>query len=166
MDALELARIQFGIVTVFHFLIVPTSIGLAFIVAWLQTKHYRTGDESYLRASRYWGKFFLISFAVGVATGIFQEFQFGMNWSNYSRYIGDVFGAPLAMEGLAAFFVESIFIGLWMFGRGRVSPRVHLFSIWMVVVGTLLSASFIMAANSWMQHPVGYEIDETTGRPE
>src|SRR5262245_29265805 len=166
MDALELARIQFGIVTVFHFLIVPTSIGLAFVVAYLQTKHHRTGDEQYLRASRYWGKFFLISFAVGVATGIFQEFQFGMNWSNYSRYIGDVFGAPLAMEGLAAFFVEAIFIGMWMFGRGVLSPRVHLLSIWGVFVGTLLSSAFILAANSWMQHPVGYRINEATGRPE
>src|SRR5262245_12213773 len=166
MEALDLARLQFGLVTVFHFLVVPTSIGLAFVVAYLQTRHHRTGDELHLRASRYWGKFFLISFAVGVATGIFQEFQFGMNWSNYSRYIGDVFGAPLAMEGLAAFFVESIFIGLWMFGRGRISPRLHLLSIWMVFVGTLLSSAFILAANSWMQHPVGYEINEATGRPE
>src|SRR5262245_27675639 len=166
MEALDLARLQFGLVTVFHFLVVPTSIGLAFMVAWLQTRYHRTGDELYLRASRYWGKFFLVSFAVGVATGLFQEFQFGMNWSNYSRYIGDVFGAPLAMEGLAAFFVEAIFIGVWMFGRGMVSPRVHLLSIWGVFVGTLLSSGFILAANSWMQHPVGYEINEQTGRPE
>jgi cytochrome d ubiquinol oxidase subunit I len=166
LSALELARLQFGIVTVFHFLIVPTSIGLSFFVAYLQTKHYRTRDDLYLRASQYWGKFFLISFAVGVATGIFQEFQFGMNWSEYSRYVGDVFGAPLAMEGIAAFFIESIFIGLWMFGRGRVSERLHLLSIWLVFVGTLLSSCFILAANSWMQHPVGYEIDEATGRAE
>jgi cytochrome d ubiquinol oxidase subunit I len=166
MSALDLARLQFGVVTVFHFLIVPTSIGLAIVVAWLQTRYHRTGDEVYLRASKYWGKFFLVSFAVGVATGIFQEFQFGMNWSEYSRYVGDVFGAPLAMEGLAAFFLESIFIGLWMFGRGRVSPRVHLASIWLVVLGTMLSSCFILAANSWMQHPVGYEINEATGRAE
>lgn len=166
MSALDLARLQFGVVTVFHFLIVPTSIGLGFFVAYLQTKHHRTGDELYLRASRYWGKFFLVSFAMGVATGIFQEFQFGMNWSDYSRYVGDVFGAPLAMEGLAAFFIESIFIGLWMFGRGRVSPRLHLASIWMVVVGTMLSSCFILAANSWMQHPVGYKINPATDRAE
>jgi cytochrome d ubiquinol oxidase subunit I len=166
MSALDLARLQFGVVTVFHFLIVPTSIGLAIVVAWLQTRFHRTGDELYLRASKYWGKFFLVSFAIGVATGIFQEFQFGMNWSEYSRYVGDVFGAPLAMEGLAAFFLESIFIGLWMFGRGRVSPRVHLASIWLVVLGTMLSSCFILAANSWMQHPVGYEINPETGRAE
>jgi len=163
MSALDLARLQFGFVTVFHFLIVPTSIGLAFFVAYLQTRHHRTGEERYLRASQFWGKLFLVSFAMGVATGIFQEFQFGMNWSSYSRYVGDVFGAPLAMEGLAAFFLESIFIGLWMFGRGRVSPRMHLASIWLVVLGTMLSSCFILAANSWMQHPVGYEIDPETG---
>jgi cytochrome d ubiquinol oxidase subunit I len=163
MSALDLARLQFGFVTVFHFLIVPTSIGLAFFVAFMQTRHHRTGEERYLRASQFWGKFFLVSFAMGVATGIFQEFQFGMNWSSYSRYVGDVFGAPLAMEGLAAFFLESIFIGLWMFGRGRVSPRMHLASIWLVVLGTMLSSCFILAANSWMQHPVGYEIDPETG---
>jgi cytochrome bd ubiquinol oxidase subunit I len=164
MSTLDLARIQFGFVTIFHFLIVPTSIGLAFVTAWLQTRHHRTGDEKYLRASQYYARFFLISFAAGVATGIFQEFQFGMAWSSYSRYVGDVFGAPLAMEGLAAFFVESIFIGLWMFGRDRLSPRLHLLSIWMVVLGTLLSSAFILAANSWMQHPVGYAIDPETGR--
>jgi cytochrome d ubiquinol oxidase subunit I len=166
VSALDLARLQFGIVTVFHFLIVPTSIGLAVMVAYLQTRHHRTGDEVYLRASQYWGKFFLVSFAVGVATGIFQEFQFGMNWSQYSRYVGDVFGAPLAMEGLGAFFLESIFIGVWMFGRGRVSARVHLASIWLVVLGTLLSSCFILAANSWMQHPVGYRIDPATGHAQ
>jgi cytochrome bd ubiquinol oxidase subunit I len=166
VTTLDLSRLQFGVVTVFHFLIVPTSIGLAFFVAYLQTAHHRTGDERYLRASQYWGKWFLVSFALGVATGIFQEFQFGMNWSDYSRYVGDVFGAPLAMEGLAAFFIEAVFIGLWMFGRGRVPARVHLASIWMVVAGTLLSSAFILAANSWMQHPVGYEIDPATGRAE
>jgi cytochrome d ubiquinol oxidase subunit I len=166
MDALDLARLQFGIVTIFHFLIVPTSIGLAFVVAYLQTRYHRTGDESWLRASQYWGKFFLVSFAMGVATGIVQEFQFGLNWSSYSRCVGVVFGAPLAMEGLAAFFLESIFIGLWMFGRGRVSPRLHLAAIWLVVVGTLLSSGFILAANSWMQHPVGYRINPATDRAE
>ena len=123
MSALELARLQFGITTLFHFLFVPLSIGMAFYVAVCQTLHYRTGSEIYGRQVTFWGKFLLISFAVGVVTGIVQEFQFGMNWSSYSRFVGDVFGAPLAMEGLAAFFVESTFIGLWLFGKGRLSPR-------------------------------------------
>ena len=165
MTALELARLQFGVTTVFHFIFVPLSIGLAAFVATLQTMHYRTGKPVYERMTRFWGTLMLISFAVGVVTGIVQEFQFGMNWSEYSRYVGDVFGAPLAMEGLAAFFLESTFIGLWIFGRGRMSPRLHLASIWLVVIGTLLSAYFILAANSWMQHPVGYEIAES-GRAE
>ena len=165
MTALELARLQFGIVTVFHFIFVPLSIGLAFFVAVLQTAHHRTGKDVYGRLTRFWGKLMLISFAVGVVTGIVQEFQFGMNWSDYSRYVGDVFGAPLAMEGLAAFFLESTFIGLWIFGRGRLSPRVHLATIWLTAIGTALSAYFILAANSWMQHPVGYEIS-SSGRAE
>ena len=125
--------------------------------------------------TRFWGKLMLISFAVGVVTGIVQEFQFGMNWSGYSRYVGDVFGAPLAIEGLAAFFLESTFLGLWIFGRDRLSPRVHLATIWLVAVGTMLSAYFILAANSWMQHPVGYKLnagtrpgrdDQHLGRPD
>ncbi len=165
MTALELARLQFGIVTVFHFIFVPLSIGLAFFVATLQTAHHRTGKDVYGRMTRFWGKLMLISFAVGVVTGIVQEFQFGMNWSDYSRYVGDVFGAPLAMEGLAAFFLESTFIGLWIFGRGRLPARVHLATIWLVAVGTMLSAYFILAANSWMQHPVGYRIG-ASGRAE
>lgn len=165
MTALELARLQFGIVTLFHFIFVPLSIGLAFFVAVLQTAHHRTGKDVYGRMTRFWGKLMLISFAVGVVTGIVQEFQFGMNWSDYSRYVGDIFGAPLAMEGLAAFFLESTFIGLWIFGRGRLSPRVHLATIWLTAIGTALSAYFILAANSWMQHPVGYEISPS-GRAE
>jgi cytochrome bd ubiquinol oxidase subunit I len=165
MTALELARLQFGIVTLFHFIFVPLSIGLAFFVAVLQTAHHRTGKDVYRRMTHFWGKLMLISFAVGVVTGIVQEFQFGMNWSDYSRYVGDVFGAPLAMEGLAAFFLESTFIGLWIFGRGRLSPRVHLSTIWLTAVGSAMSAYFILAANSWMQHPVGYEIAES-GRAE
>jgi cytochrome d ubiquinol oxidase subunit I len=166
MNALELARLQFGVTTVFHFLLVPMSIGLAFFVAGLQTAHHRTGNPLYGRLTWFFGKLMLISFAVGVVTGIVQEFQFGMNWSDYSRYVGDVFGAPLAMEGLAAFFLESTFIGLWIFGRGRLSPRLHLATIWLVAVGTALSAYFILAANSWMQHPVGYTIDAESGRAE
>ena len=159
MSALELARTQFGTTTLFHFIFVPLSIGTAFFVAVCQTMHYRTGKEIYGRQVTFWGKIMLVSFAVGVVTGIIQEFQFGMNWSTYSRFVGDVFGAPLAMEGLAAFFVESTFVGLWIFGKGRLSPRVHLATIWAVALATMLSAYFIIAANSWMQHPVGSRVD-------
>ncbi len=166
MTTLELARWQFAITTLFHFLFVPTSIGLAFLTAIYQTRWHRSGDERFKRLTKLFGKLTLVSFAVGVATGIVQEFQFGMNWSEYSRYVGDVFGAPLAMEGLAAFFLESTFLGLWMFGWGRLSPRIHLACIWLLSIGTLLSAYFILAANSWMQHPVGYEIDAATGRAQ
>lgn len=164
MTALELARWQFGITTLYHFIFVPVTIGLAFFTAWAQTKWYRSGDERWLRATRFWGKLMLISFALGVVTGIVQEFQFGMNWSEYSRFVGDIFGAPLAMEGLAAFFVESTFLGLWIFGWGRLSKRVHLATIWIVSASTMASAYFILAANSWMQHPVGYEIVD--GKPQ
>jgi cytochrome d ubiquinol oxidase subunit I len=163
MEALELARWQFAITTVYHFFFVPVSIGMSALVAICQTAFVRTGKPVYDRMARFWGKLFLIVFALGVATGIVQEFQFGMNWSTYSRYVGDIFGAPLAMEGLLAFFIESTFLGLWIFGRGRLSPRVHLACIWMVAFGTLVSAYFILAANSWMQHPVGYEIDPVSG---
>jgi cytochrome d ubiquinol oxidase subunit I len=166
MTTLELARLQFGITTLFHFIFVPMSIGLVAWVAWCQTRWHRSGDETWLRATRFWAKPMLISLAIGVVTGIVQEFQFGMNWSEYSRYVGDVFGAPLAMEGLAAFFLESTFLGLWIFGWGRLKPRVHLACIWLLSIGTLLSAYFILAANSWMQHPVGYTINEQSGRAE
>ncbi|HWK30354.1 MAG TPA: cytochrome ubiquinol oxidase subunit I [Solirubrobacter sp.] len=166
MTSLELARLQFGITTVFHFIFVPVTIGMAVFVAVCQTLHHRTGNPVYERLTFFWGKLLLISFAVGVVTGIVQEFQFGMNWSNYSRYVGDVFGAPLAMEGLAAFFLESTFIGLWIFGRGKLPPRLHLACIWAFAIGTVLSAYFILAANSWMQHPVGYELNQMRGRAE
>ena len=166
MTSLELARWQFGITTLYHFIFVPLTIGLAFFTAWYQTRWYRTKEEKWLRATRFWGKLMLISFALGVATGIVQEFQFGMNWSQYSRFVGDIFGAPLAMEGLAAFFVESTFLGLWIFGWGRLSDKVHLICIWLVSLSTMLSAFFILAANSWMQHPVGYELNEATGKVE
>ena len=158
MTSLELARWQFGITTLYHFIFVPVTIGLATFTAYCQTRWYRTGEEHWLRATRFWGKLLLISFALGVATGIVQEFQFGMNWSDYSRFVGDIFGAPLAMEGLAAFFVESTFLGLWIFGWGKLSPGVHLACAWAVAGSTALSAYFILAANSWMQHPVGYDM--------
>ena len=159
MSALELARWQFGITTLYHFIFVPVTIGLALCVAYFQTRWYRSGEEHWLRSTRFWGKLLLISFALGVATGIVQEFQFGMAWSNYSRFVGDIFGAPLAMEGLAAFFVESTFLGLWIFGWGRLSKKVHLACVWLVAGSTALSAYFILAANSWMQHPVGYRVE-------
>jgi cytochrome d ubiquinol oxidase subunit I len=166
MTTLNWARSQFGITTLFHFIFVPMSIGLALFVAICQTLHYRTGRDVYLRMTRFWGKFMLISMAIGVVTGIVQEFQFGMNWSQYSRYVGDIFGAPLAMEGLLAFFLESTFLGLWIFGWGRLSPKVHLACAWLVSFGTVLSAYFILAANSWMQHPVGYAVNHVTHRAE
>ena len=166
MNTLDWARTQFAITTLFHFIFVPMSIGLALFVAICQTRYFFSGKEVYLRMTKFWGKFLLISMAIGVVTGIVQEFQFGMNWSLYSRYVGDIFGAPLAMEGLIAFFLESTFLGLWIFGWGRLSPRVHLATIWMVAVGTSLSAYFILAANSWMQHPVGYEINHLTHKAQ
>ena len=162
----DLARLQFGITAIYHFLFVPLTIGMAFLVAILQTKWHRSGNEDYRRLTKFFGRLLLINIAVGVVTGLIQEFQFGMNWSAYSRFVGDVFGAPLAMEGLAAFFLESTFLGLWLFGWGRLSRRVHLTCIWLVAVGAALSAMFIMAANSWMQNPVGYQTNSSTGRPE
>ncbi|MEU9285807.1 cytochrome ubiquinol oxidase subunit I [Streptomyces sp. NPDC048275] len=153
-----LARWQFGITTVYHFLFVPLTISLAALTAILETAWVRTGKEHYLRATKFWGKLFLINIAMGVVTGIVQEFQFGMNWSDYSRFVGDVFGAPLAFEALIAFFFESTFIGLWIFGWDKLPKKIHLACIWMVSIGTILSAYFIMAANSFMQHPVGYRL--------
>ena len=166
MNALDLARWQFAITTVYHFIFVPITIGSAFLVAGLQTAWYRTNKEKYLRATKFFGKLFLINFAIGVVTGIVQEFQFGMNWSSYSRFVGDIFGAPLAMEGLLAFFLESTFLGLWIFGWDRLSKKMHLATIWIAATGTLLSAYFILAANAFMQHPVGYEFNPETGRTE
>ena len=165
MDVVDISRWQFGITTVYHFILVPLTIGLAPLIAVMQTIWHRTGNEQWLRATKFFGKLFLINFALGVATGIVQEFQFGMNWSEYSRYVADVFGAPLAMEGLVAFFLESTFIGLWMFGWGRLPRRVHLACIWLVAIGVNASAYFIIAANSWMQHPVGVEWDASRDRP-
>jgi cytochrome bd ubiquinol oxidase subunit I len=154
----DLARVQFATTSLYHFLFVPLTLGLGPIVAVFQTLWHRTQDEKWLRLTRFFGTLFLINFAIGVATGLVQEFEFGMNWSVYSRFVGNVFGAPLAVEGLAAFALESTFLGLWIFGWDRLSPRLHLATLWIAVLGTWLSAYFILVANSWMQHPVGYKI--------
>ncbi|WP_299037946.1 cytochrome ubiquinol oxidase subunit I [uncultured Pseudokineococcus sp.] len=166
MDTLDLARWQFGIITIYHFMFVPLTIGLAPLVAVMQTAWHRTGQERWLRLTKFFGELLLINFATGVVTGIVQEFQFGMNWSEYSRFVGDVFGAPLAIEGLAAFFVESTFLGLWIFGWDRLPRLVHLACIWLVALSVNASAYFILAANSWMQHPVGTHYNPETGRAE
>ena len=154
----DLARAQFATTSIFHFLFVPLTLGLGPLVATMQTIWHRTGNETWLRLTRFFGTLLLINVAIGVATGLVQEFEFGMNWSVYSRFVGNVFGAPLAVEGLAAFALESTFLGLWIFGWNRLSPRLHLATIWIVVVGSWLSAYFILVANSWMQHPVGYKL--------
>ncbi|ROR73012.1 cytochrome ubiquinol oxidase subunit I [Bogoriella caseilytica] len=166
MEALELARWQFAITTVYHFIFVPLTIGLAPIVAGMQTAWVITKNERWLKLTKFFGKLLLINFALGVVTGIVQEFQFGMAWSEYSRFVGDVFGAPLAMEALAAFFVESVFLGVWIFGWDRVSKKIHLACIWAFALAVNLSAFFILAANSWMQHPVGAIYNPETGRAE
>ncbi len=160
----DLARWQFATTTIYHFLFVPVTIGLAFLVAVLQTVWYRTDNPDYKRMTRFFGTLLLINVAIGVVTGLVQEFEFGMNWSVYSNYVGSVFGAPLAMEGLLAFFLESTFIGLWLFGWDRLPRRVHLATIWAVALGSMLSAMFILMANSWMQHPVGYRFNKS-GQP-
>ncbi|HEY6473170.1 MAG TPA: cytochrome ubiquinol oxidase subunit I [Acidimicrobiales bacterium] len=156
---LDLARWQFASTSIYHFLFVPVTIGLAFLVALLETGWYRNGDAVYLRLARFFGTLLLINVAIAVVTGLIQEFEFGMNWSVFSRLVGNVFGGPLAFEGLVAFFLESTFLGLWIFGWNRLSKRAHLACIWLVSAGTVISAVFIMAANSWMQHPVGYKLN-------
>ncbi|MGC5585260.1 cytochrome ubiquinol oxidase subunit I [Ornithinimicrobium sp. W1665] len=166
MDALDLARWQFGITTVYHFFFVPITIGLSLLVAIMQTQWMRTRNPQWLRLTKFFGKLFTINFALGLVTGIVQEFQFGMNWSDYSRFVGDIFGAPLAIEALLAFFLESTFLGLWIFGWGRIPEKLHASFMWLVHVGTVLSAYFILAANSFMQNPVGYWINPDTGRAE
>jgi cytochrome bd ubiquinol oxidase subunit I len=153
-----LSRWQFGVTITYHFLFVPLTIGLALLVAVMQVLAYRRRDAVWERLTGFFGTLFLINFAMGIVTGIVQEFQFGMNWSNYSVFVGNIFGAPLAMEGLLAFFLESTFIGLWLFGRGRLPPLVRTLSICVVSLGTIVSAFFILTANAWMQHPVGYRI--------
>jgi cytochrome bd ubiquinol oxidase subunit I len=162
----DLARWQFAFTSVNHFFFVPVTIGLAVLTAMLQTAWHRGGRPEYLRLTRFFGTLLVINVAIGVVTGLVQEFQFGMNWSTYSRMVGNIFGAPLAMEGLLAFFLESTFLGLWVFGWDKLSRRVHLLAIWAVAAGAMLSAAFILAANSWMQHPVGYRINPRTHLPE
>jgi cytochrome bd ubiquinol oxidase subunit I len=156
MDAVMLSRLQFAVTTMFHFIFVPITLGLSILVAYMETRYVRTGEEMYLRMTKFWGKLFLINFAIGIVTGITLEFQFGMNWAEYSKYVGDIFGAPLAIEATVAFFLESTFIGFWIFGWNRVSRKVHALSIWLVALASNLSALWILLANGWMQHPVGY----------
>ena len=164
VTTVDLARIQFATTSLYHFLFVPLTLGLAPLVAVMQTLWYRGRGDHWLRLTRFFGTLMLINFAIGVATGLVQEFQFGMNWSVYSTYVGDVFGAPLAIEGLAAFMLESTFLGLWIFGWDRLPRRVHLATIWLLALGTWLSAFFIIVANSWMQRPVGSHVVD--GRAE
>ncbi len=166
MEALELARWQFAITTVYHFLFVPITIGMSLLVAVFHTMWVRTHKPEWLRLTKFFGKLFIINFALGLVTGIVQEFQFGMNWSDYSRFVGDIFGAPLAFEALLAFFLESTFLGVWVFGWGRIPEKLHASTMWLVHIGTVLSAYFILAANSFMQNPVGFRFNPDTGRAE
>jgi cytochrome bd ubiquinol oxidase subunit I len=156
MDVVWLSRMQFAVATLFHFLFVPLTLGLGFIVAIMETIYVRTGDEEYKAMAKYWGKIFLINFVVGVVTGLTLEFQFGTNWAQYSKYVGDIFGSLLAIEATLSFFLESTFIGIWLFGWNRISPKLHAACIWLVALAANLSAFWILVANSWMQHPVGY----------
>jgi cytochrome d ubiquinol oxidase subunit I len=158
MDVLMLSRLQFAVATFFHFIFVPLTLGLSILIAIMETVYVRTGDEDYRRMARFWGRLFIINFAIGVLTGITLEFQFGTNWSRYSRYVGDIFGSLLAIEATLAFFLESTFLAVWIFGWNRLSPRLHNLSIWLVALAANLSALWILIANSWMQHPVGYTI--------
>ncbi|MBF0506690.1 MAG: cytochrome ubiquinol oxidase subunit I [Nitrospirae bacterium] len=164
MDALALSRLQFAVTAAFHFIFVPLTLGLSIMVAYMESRYVGTGDAMYLKMTKFWGKMFLINFALGIVTGITMEFQFGMNWAEYSKYVGDIFGAPLAIEATVAFFLESSFIGVWIFGWNKVSKKVHALSIWLVAIATNLSALWILLANGWMQHPVGYVL--RNGRAE
>lgn len=166
MDPLALARLQFAATTVYHFFFVPLTLGLSVLVALMETLYVRTDNEVYRRMAKFWGKLFVINFAMGVVTGIVQEFQFGMNWSEYSRYVGDIFGAPLAIEALLAFFLESTFLGVWIFGWDRLSKGAHAAAIWLVAIGANVSALWILIANSFMQEPVGFTINQVAGRAE
>jgi cytochrome d ubiquinol oxidase subunit I len=168
MDIVVLSRLQFALTTVYHWLFVPLTLGMGWFVAFFQTRYYQTKDETWHKMAKFWGKLFLINFAIGVVTGIVQEFQFGMNWSEYSRYVGDIFGAPLAVEALMAFFMESTFLGIWIFGEGRVPEKVHLASIWLAAIGSNLSALWILLANSFMQAPPAnsYVLNAAKGRLE
>jgi cytochrome d ubiquinol oxidase subunit I len=166
MNPITLSQWQFALTSIYHWLFVPLTLGMGWFVAYMQTRYYQTRDENWRKMAKFWGKLFLINFAIGVVTGIVQEFQFGMNWSEYSRFVGDIFGAPLAIEALLAFFMESTFLGVWIFGEGKIPEKVHLASIWLAAIGSNLSAIWILIANGWMQNPVGYAINEVTGRAE
>ena len=158
MDVLFLSRLQFAAATMFHFIFVPVTLGLSVLLAIMETRYVQTGDETYKRMAKFWGKLFLLNFALGVVTGITLEFQFGTNWSRYSAYVGDIFGSLLAIEATAAFFLESTFIAVWVFGWEKLSPKLHATCIWLVAGASNLSAIWILLANGWMQNPVGYEI--------
>ncbi|GAC1467766.1 MAG: cytochrome ubiquinol oxidase subunit I [Ktedonobacteraceae bacterium] len=160
MSAETLARLQFGTTIVYHYLFVPLTLGLVLLIAMMETLYVGSGNTVYKRMTQFWGKLFVINFALGVVTGIVQEFQFGMNWSSYSRFIGDVIGSSLALETLLAFFLESTFLGIWLFGWDRLSKKLHLGAIWLVVFGSYLSTFWILVANSFMQHPVGYALNK------
>jgi cytochrome d ubiquinol oxidase subunit I len=166
MDPVILSRWQFALTTIYHFFFVPLTLGLGWFIAIWETIYVRTGNDTYKRMAKFWGKLFLINFAMGIVTGIVLEFQFGMNWSEFARFVGDIFGAPLAIEALLAFFLESTFLGIWIFGWDRLSKGLHAATIWMVVIGSNLSALWILMANGWMQSPVAYAINEATGRAE
>ncbi|WDN90339.1 cytochrome bd ubiquinol oxidase subunit I [Desulfosarcina sp. BuS5] len=164
MNVVMLSRLQFAAATMFHFLFVPLTLGLSFLVAYMETKYVRTGEEIYLSMTKFWGKLFLINFALGVVTGITLEFQFGTNWSRYSKFMGDIFGSLLAIEATVAFFLESTLIGVWVFGWKKLSKKAHAFVMWLIASAGTISAFWILAANGWMQHPVGYTIRD--GRAE
>jgi len=164
MDTVALSRLQFALTSMFHWIFVPLTLGLSLLTAYMETRYVRSGDELYLRMTKFWGKLFLVNFALGVVTGITMEFQFGMNWAEYSKYVGDIFGAPLAIEATMAFFLESVFIGVWIFGWNKISKKAHALSIWLVALATNLSALWILLANGWMQKPVGYVL--RNGRAE
>ncbi len=165
MDVLLLSRLQFAITCAFHFLFVPLTLGLSVLTAWMEWRYVKTGDVVWLRMTKFWGKLFLINFAIGVVTGISLEFQFGMNWAEYSKYVGDIFGAPLAIEATVAFFLESVFIGVWIFGWDKVSKRMHAMAITIVAFATNLSALWILLANGWMQNPIGAKLAKIVGNP-
>ncbi|GEN33140.1 cytochrome ubiquinol oxidase subunit I [Aneurinibacillus danicus] len=163
-EVVFLSRIQFAVTVFYHFLFVPLTIGLVILVAYMETQYARTRQLMYRQMADFWGKLFSINFVLGVVTGITMEFQFGTNWSEYSKYMGDIFGSPLAIEALVAFFLESTFMGMWLFGRDKISPKMRAFAIWMVALGTNISALWIITANGFMQHPVGYVV--RNGRAE
>ncbi|MDR1776595.1 MAG: cytochrome ubiquinol oxidase subunit I [Desulfovibrio sp.] len=166
MDAVMLSRLQFAVAVFFHFIFVPLTLGLSVLLAWMETRYVKTGDEAWKKHVKFWGKLFVINFTLGVVTGITLEFQFGTNWSRYSEYVGDIFGSLLAIEATLAFFLESTFLAVWHFGWNRVSKKTHLLSIWLVALASNLSALWIILANGFMQHPVGYMVNEGAKRAE